>query len=240
MAGMNQQLNDDIETVFLMADVSLQPIASKLVKEIARFGGRDRQVRDARRRRRRSAALERRFTLSVSGATACGGTEVWGGICSLRLLFVLPLAALLIAAAPAPVAPAPSIVAPPEVAANPANHLFLDLSNGGTVEIVLRPDLAPHHIEQIQTLVRRGFYNGLTFHRVDPRLHGAGRRSQGHRRRRVRSSRPQGRVHRRSVPPRHVRRGARGHSGQRQQPVLHHVRAQSRAWTTITPSSAGW
>ena len=39
MAGMNQQLNDDIETVFLMADVSFQPIASKLVKEIARYGG---------------------------------------------------------------------------------------------------------------------------------------------------------------------------------------------------------
>ena len=40
MAGMNQQLNDDIETVFLMADVALQPIASKLVKEIARYGGK--------------------------------------------------------------------------------------------------------------------------------------------------------------------------------------------------------
>ncbi len=39
MAGMNQQLNNRIETVFLMADVSLQPIASKLVKEIALFGG---------------------------------------------------------------------------------------------------------------------------------------------------------------------------------------------------------
>jgi pantetheine-phosphate adenylyltransferase len=39
MAGMNQQLNADIETVFLMADVSLQPIASKLVKEIALYGG---------------------------------------------------------------------------------------------------------------------------------------------------------------------------------------------------------
>jgi pantetheine-phosphate adenylyltransferase len=39
MAGMNQQLNADIETVFLMADVSLQPIASKLVKEIAMYGG---------------------------------------------------------------------------------------------------------------------------------------------------------------------------------------------------------
>ncbi len=39
MAGMNQQLDDDVETVFLMADVALQPIASRLVKEIARFGG---------------------------------------------------------------------------------------------------------------------------------------------------------------------------------------------------------
>jgi pantetheine-phosphate adenylyltransferase len=39
MAGMNQQLNDEIETVFLMADVALQPIASRLVKEIARYGG---------------------------------------------------------------------------------------------------------------------------------------------------------------------------------------------------------
>ena len=36
---MNQQLNDDIETVFLMAGASLQPIALKLVKEIARYGG---------------------------------------------------------------------------------------------------------------------------------------------------------------------------------------------------------
>lgn len=39
MAGMNQQINPEIETVFLMADVELQPIASKLVKEIALFGG---------------------------------------------------------------------------------------------------------------------------------------------------------------------------------------------------------
>ena len=39
MAGMNQQIDDTIETVFLMADISLQPIASKLVKEIALYGG---------------------------------------------------------------------------------------------------------------------------------------------------------------------------------------------------------
>jgi pantetheine-phosphate adenylyltransferase len=63
MAGMNQQLNDAIETVFLMADVSLQPIASRLVKEIAIYGGditpfvsptvaaqvRERVVRDGRK-----------------------------------------------------------------------------------------------------------------------------------------------------------------------------------------------
>jgi len=85
-----------------------------------------------------------------------------------KLLFAAPLAALLMAAAPAPVRPAPSIAAPADVVATPANHLFLDLSSGGTVEIVLRPDLAPHHVERIQTLVRSGFYNGLTFHRVVP------------------------------------------------------------------------
>ena len=83
--------------------------------------------------------------------------------------FVLPIVAFaLVAAKPAPVPPMPSLVAPAEVAAVPANHLFLELSNGGKVEIVMRPDLAPHHVERIQTLVRRGFYNGLTFHRVIP------------------------------------------------------------------------
>jgi peptidylprolyl isomerase len=88
-----------------------------------------------------------------------------------KALFVLPFAAFLLAAAPAPVATAPampSIAAPAEVAANPANRLTLQLSNGGTVVIQLRPDLAPRHVERIQTLVRRGFYDGLTFHRVIP------------------------------------------------------------------------
>jgi pantetheine-phosphate adenylyltransferase len=39
MTAMNEQLNRDIETVFLMADVRHQAVASRLVKEIARFGG---------------------------------------------------------------------------------------------------------------------------------------------------------------------------------------------------------
>ena len=84
-------------------------------------------------------------------------------------LIALPLLAFgLVAARPAPAPVPPSILAPAEVVANKANHLFIQLSSGGTVEIVLRPDLAPHHVERIQTLVRQGFYNGLIFHRVIP------------------------------------------------------------------------
>jgi len=98
----------------------------------------------------------------------------------IKLAFALPLAALLIAAAPAPVAPAaPSIMPPAEIVANPANHLFLDLSSGGTVEIVLRPDLAPNHIARIQALARSGFYNGLKFHRVVPGFMAQGGDPQG-------------------------------------------------------------
>ena len=77
--------------------------------------------------------------------------------------------ALIAAKAPEPAAPAlPSIMAPANVAADPANKLSLELSNGGRVVIQMRPDLAPNHVQRIQTLVRQGFYNGLPFHRVIP------------------------------------------------------------------------
>ena len=36
----------------------------------------------------------------------------------------------------------------------------------GRVVIRLRPDLAPKHVKQIETLVKRGFYDGIVFHRV--------------------------------------------------------------------------
>jgi len=39
MVGMNQKLNPEIETVFLMADPAHQAIASRLVKEISAYGG---------------------------------------------------------------------------------------------------------------------------------------------------------------------------------------------------------
>jgi cyclophilin family peptidyl-prolyl cis-trans isomerase len=88
-----------------------------------------------------------------------------------KALSLLPLAFALIAAKPGPqptTSAMPSLAAPADIAANPADKLTLELSNGGTVVIQMRPDLAPHHVERVQTLVRQGFYNGLTFHRVIP------------------------------------------------------------------------
>ena len=48
---------------------------------------------------------------------------------------------------------------------DPENTPYLDLKDGRVV-IKLRPDLAPNHVERIKTLTRKGFYDGLKFHRV--------------------------------------------------------------------------
>jgi peptidylprolyl isomerase len=48
---------------------------------------------------------------------------------------------------------------------DPQNTLYLDLKDGRVV-IKLRPDLAPKHVAQIKTLAKRGFYDGIVFHRV--------------------------------------------------------------------------
>ncbi|QMW24554.1 peptidylprolyl isomerase [Sandaracinobacteroides saxicola] len=49
---------------------------------------------------------------------------------------------------------------------DPENLLYIDLSTGGRVTILMRPDFAPKHVERIKLLARRGFYDGLLFHRV--------------------------------------------------------------------------
>ena len=51
-------------------------------------------------------------------------------------------------------------------ALDPENTLYLDLSTGGRVTIRLYQAVAPAHVERIKTLTRRGFYDGLLFHRV--------------------------------------------------------------------------
>jgi peptidylprolyl isomerase len=51
------------------------------------------------------------------------------------------------------------------MAADPENTLYLDTAYGRVV-IAMRPDLAPNHVAQIKELTRKGFYNGVPFHRV--------------------------------------------------------------------------
>jgi peptidylprolyl isomerase len=86
-----------------------------------------------------------------------------------RVLFSIAALAL-VAAKPAdpPAKPLLSVIAPAEVANDPSNKLILELSTGGRVVILMRPDAAPAHVERMKTLVRQGFYNGLKFHRVVP------------------------------------------------------------------------
>ena len=48
---------------------------------------------------------------------------------------------------------------------DPENTLLLETSKGPVV-IEMRADLAPGHVEQIKALARKGFYDGLKFHRV--------------------------------------------------------------------------
>ncbi|WP_221792671.1 peptidylprolyl isomerase [Aquisediminimonas sediminicola] len=61
---------------------------------------------------------------------------------------------------------AQSAPAPTAPAIDQANVLHLELSTGGTVDILLRPDKAPAHVDRIRILANRGFYNGQIFHRV--------------------------------------------------------------------------
>ena len=51
------------------------------------------------------------------------------------------------------------------MAADPEDTLYLDTAYGRVV-IAMRCDLAPNHCAQIKTLARRGFYDGVPFHRV--------------------------------------------------------------------------
>jgi cyclophilin family peptidyl-prolyl cis-trans isomerase len=87
----------------------------------------------------------------------------------LNALFAFALLGLSAFATPNAIAqqmPSAAVVPAAPAAAEPENTLHLDLSTGGRVTIQLYPGVAPTHVERIKTLARKGFYNGLVFHRV--------------------------------------------------------------------------
>ncbi len=52
-------------------------------------------------------------------------------------------------------------------ALDPENTIYLDLPSGRVV-IQMLPAIAPRHVARIKELTRKGFYDGLPFHRVIP------------------------------------------------------------------------
>ena len=58
--------------------------------------------------------------------------------------------------------------------ADPQNTVILTTKDGD-VTIRLRPDLAPKHVAQIKTLVKRKFYDGLDLPSRDRGIHGRDR-----------------------------------------------------------------
>lgn len=63
----------------------------------------------------------------------------------------------------------PTSVAPPPMTIDPSGTYTATIKTAkGDIVIHLRPDLAPHHVNNFVTLARNGFYDGLWFHRVIP------------------------------------------------------------------------
>jgi len=81
-----------------------------------------------------------------------------------RMLLAALVAALILA--PAAMAAAPAKAKKTSKGKNPMATITME--KGGVIEIELYPDSAPKTVENFVTLSKKGFYNGLTFHRVEP------------------------------------------------------------------------
>ena len=114
---------------------------------------------------------------------------------------------------------------------DPENTLILETSKGRVV-IEMRPDLAPGHVTRIKELARKGFYDGLKFHRVIDGFMAQTRLPGGHRHGRL-GQEAQGGVLRREAHARHRLHGARAEPEFRRQPVLHLLRRGALAEQAI-------
>lgn len=86
----------------------------------------------------------------------------------IRIMTLFAAIAMLASCSPTPeksVTPEATAPANTKVETADGDVVYLDTKDG-RITIKLRPDLAPKHVEQIKTLVKRGFYDGVVFHRV--------------------------------------------------------------------------
>jgi Peptidyl-prolyl cis-trans isomerase (rotamase) - cyclophilin family len=62
-----------------------------------------------------------------------------------------------------------------QTADGPGPNLVLEVAGAhpGRIVIDLFPDVAPQHVKRIEQLVADHAYDGVVFHRVDRRFHGA-------------------------------------------------------------------
>ena len=63
--------------------------------------------------------------------------------------------------------------------ANPV--VTFEMENGDIMKAELYPELAPNTVKNFVSLVSKGYYDGLIFHRVDPRVYDPGRLPGGNR-----------------------------------------------------------
>ena len=53
--------------------------------------------------------------------------------------------------------------------------VIIEMDNGGIIKLALDASAAPNTVKNFLSLADKGYYDGLTFHRIIPRLHDSGR-----------------------------------------------------------------
>ncbi len=91
------------------------------------------------------------------------GRPIHHGVLATLWAGVLACALVLTAMVPASAQQAGPIQLPPDL--DPANAVVIELQSGPVV-VEMFPEKAPQHVARIKDLTRRGFYNGVIFHRV--------------------------------------------------------------------------
>ena len=123
--------------------------------------------------------------------------------------------------------------APPAMAIDASKKYTatIEMEKGGEIEIELFAAEAPATVNNFVFLAREGYYDGVTFHRVIPGFHGAGRRPDRLRKRRtglpVRRRVPSQPAARLTGSPVDGKRGRKGRARHEWQPVLHNFRSHA-------------